>query len=296
MSFQNVKHQKRAADVLKRLLEAGRLPHAMLFVGPKDAGELPMAREIAKSLFCASPKNADSCDECANCRRVEQNTHPDFVLIAPEEGAASIKVEAVREVIARANLKPFEAPCKFFVIDQAELMNEVAQNAFLKTLEEPQGRTYFVLITQAPDKLLNTIRSRCQTHYFVAASNSAEADEEVRAAAKEVTDFLVYDLPAKKSAFAAPDLSKLDRESLKKVLDELILYFRDILLVQNECGELLSDARYLPEKQRLAKSFAPDALVERIEFISRMKEKLQEMANAKIVTALFWEEMEQNVR
>lgn len=289
MSFKNVKDQSEIAERLQSLLKSSRLPHAMLFIGPLGAGQLEMAKETAKSLFCPEAKNRNACDECAVCRRVNQSSHPDFAVIGTEEKSSVIKVEAIREIIARANMKPFEAPYKVFVVEEADLMNEVSQNAFLKTLEEPPGNTLFILISQAPDKLLSTIRSRCQTFHFRPPKEAALYDEDTQTLCREMIQFLSYDLPAKKSTFSAPDLGELDREEFKKVLDYLMEYFRDALLLRSGAKELTNYSDHVIEKERIAKKFTESELIERIEGLGELKEKLQEMMNLRIVTALLWE-------
>ncbi|PIU39874.1 MAG: DNA polymerase III subunit delta', partial [Candidatus Omnitrophica bacterium CG07_land_8_20_14_0_80_50_8] len=166
MPFQKIANRPNVIPALRGAFEKGRLPHALLFQGPVNSGQREAAVELAKICFCENKKELAPCGSCAHCRQVNQNTHPDFFVLALGDEARELKVEAIRDLIAKANYKPFSACAKIFVIDQADRMNEIAQNAFLKTLEEPPGRTVFVLISSSPQQLLATIRSRVQTLHF----------------------------------------------------------------------------------------------------------------------------------
>ncbi len=121
-------------DAVKAALEKGKLPHALLFLGPQDAGQSEAARELARILFCRERKGASACGKCISCRQCQAGNHPDLRVVQPEDDSKSIKIEQVREMKAQANLRPFQADSKVFIIDRAETLNEAAQNALLKTL------------------------------------------------------------------------------------------------------------------------------------------------------------------
>ena len=135
MSFQKINNQPQVIEALKKAIEKDRLPHALLFQGPAGSGQRKAATELSKAIFCENKKGLESCETCYHCRQISQNTHPDFSLLEPEEDARDIKVEEIRQLIERASFKPFSANAKVFVIDQADRLNAIAQNAFLKTLE-----------------------------------------------------------------------------------------------------------------------------------------------------------------
>ena len=101
-------------------------------------------------------------------KNVKLEKNPDLILIEPEE--KEIKISQIRELIWKLSLKPYAAPLKVAIIDKSHLMNQEAQNCFLKTLEEPKENTYLVLITEHPDSLLSTILSRCQSIKFYPVS------------------------------------------------------------------------------------------------------------------------------
>ena len=167
--------------ILRRLLKAGRVPHSLLFAGADGVGKRQFALELAKSIVCQNPNAGEACDRCASCRRADNfnapktddrdafkrvvfTEHPDIGLILPFN--KNILVDAVRDLETEANFRPFEAAARFFLIDDADKMNDSASNALLKTLEEPPATSYIFLISSRPDALLPTIRSRCQTLRF----------------------------------------------------------------------------------------------------------------------------------
>ncbi len=176
MSLHTVVGQPRAVHALQRALDAKQLSHALLFVGPDGVGKETCAFRLAQALVCTqSPWHG--CEKCAACVRVVNRQHPDVsVLIADAEAVErgwagksdfaqtpswDIRIEQIRRLQERLSLRALEAPFKVALVLGADAMNPPAQNALLKTLEEPSANTVLVLVTSMPDRLLPTIRSRC---------------------------------------------------------------------------------------------------------------------------------------
>jgi DNA polymerase-3 subunit delta' len=152
--------------ILQRSLERGRVGHAYLFSGESISELETLARSLAKALNCASPEprakaGLSSCGRCPNCRRIEQFNHPDILWVRPESKLRTITIEQIRDVLHAVNLKPTEASWKAAILVAADRMNVQAANAFLKTLEEPPPRSLLILLSGEPQRLLETIRSRC---------------------------------------------------------------------------------------------------------------------------------------
>ena len=170
--------QERAVAALERALREGRVAHAYLFVGPERVGKHTLALKLAQALNCeravgagapayeGEERAAEPCGECSPCRRIANGIHADVQAVTVEEGEEGsqkgIHVSQIREVERIAALKPFEGRCRAVIIDPAEEMNAAAQNAFLKTLEEPPPQVVFALVTADESRLLPTIRSRCR--------------------------------------------------------------------------------------------------------------------------------------
>jgi DNA polymerase III subunit delta' len=168
MAFKDFPGQEQAAQLLQRSLERGRLAHAYLFTGHQLDELEALARALAKTLNCQRPvqsKNGraaiDCCDTCLACRKIEHATHADVHWVRPESKSRVIVIEQMRDLMHEINLKPTEAEYKVAVIVAADRLNVQAANAFLKTLEEPPAKSVLILLTTEPQRLLETILSRC---------------------------------------------------------------------------------------------------------------------------------------
>ncbi|MCB9519597.1 MAG: DNA polymerase III subunit delta' [Myxococcales bacterium] len=164
MSFASIRGHQRALDILKRSIHAGRVHHAYLFAGPDGVGKRRVALALAAAVNCAAPVDGDACGQCGSCHKVASDTHPDVLVVEPD--GRFIKIDQVRDLQARSRYRPYEGARRVFVIDGAELLRDEAANALLKGLEEPRGDTMFVLVSSQPQRLLTTIRSRCQELRF----------------------------------------------------------------------------------------------------------------------------------
>ena len=164
MAFADVLGHERIRDLLGRALASGRLPPALLFVGPRGVGKRTLALAVARALLCPDgASQGDACGKCPACHRSGKALHPDLFLAEPEGATLTLKIERVRDLVREIDARPFEASARAIVIDDAHTMTEQAQNALLKSLEEPPPTSHVFLVTPSPQTLLPTIRSRCQT-------------------------------------------------------------------------------------------------------------------------------------
>lgn len=174
-TFAQILGQDSAIQLLRRAAAADRLPHGLLFAGPSGVGKATTARALAALVLCQSPTASEPCGRCESCRLMSgpQPNHPDYRLITKElirfhdktglSKGIDLSIRVVRaELIEPAGRKPVMGRGKVFIVEEAELMSAAAQNALLKTLEEPAGRTAIILLTDEPGALLATVRSRCQ--------------------------------------------------------------------------------------------------------------------------------------
>jgi len=165
MSFADIRDQDVPVKLLRNTIERGRIPHGLLFWGPGGVGKRLAAVEMAKAVMCQDP-GRDACDTCLSCRKVVSGNHPDLAVVAPRKKSRIIDVETVETINELASLRPYESAWRVFIIQDADRMGIPAQNHLLKTLEEPPGRSLFMLITELPGALLPTTRSRCQRLRF----------------------------------------------------------------------------------------------------------------------------------
>jgi hypothetical protein len=148
---------------LSALCRSSRLPHALLFAGPSGAGKYAFAENFARAiLYQKETRQAKLIDDWI----CDRSPHPDLHYVTPLEGKKEITVEAIRETCSKVRLKPYFGVAAVVIIDHAESMNTAASNALLMTLEDPPSHAYFVLVTDAPHRLLETIVSRCQIVNF----------------------------------------------------------------------------------------------------------------------------------
>ena len=142
-------------------LEQDRLAHALMIEGPAGCGKTVLASAMAAKLLCSEDLSM-ACGQCRSCKLLPGGAHPDYFKLHPQEDSEVIKVDQVRNLIARLDLTTSISECKVAYIHPAESMNSAAANALLKSLEEPAGNTVLILVSDNPGRLPITIRSRCQ--------------------------------------------------------------------------------------------------------------------------------------
>lgn len=177
MAFKDFPEQDQSVRLLQRSLERGRLGHAYLFTGDELAELESVARTLAKTLNCQQPvRNGqgeaviDCCDACPSCRKIDADNHADVHWARPESKSRVITIDQMRELMREIQLKPNDAEYKVTIIAGADRMNPQAANAFLKTLEEPPSKSVLILLSTEPQRLLETILSRCLRLNFSAES------------------------------------------------------------------------------------------------------------------------------
>jgi DNA polymerase III subunit delta' len=169
--FRDVIGHRRLITLLSRAIAHDTLPPALLFAGPPGVGKRRTAVAVAQVLNCLQPiahesiLERDACGTCASCRRIERRVHPDILILEPGE-TGTIKIDDVRDVITAAGYRPFEGRRRVAIVDEADALLGAAQNALLKTLEEPPSASFFILVSSMPDALLPTVLSRCSRLRF----------------------------------------------------------------------------------------------------------------------------------
>ena len=180
--FENIYGHDRVKSVLARMIEKDRLHHGLCFYGPSGIGKRLTAFETARAMLCL---RRTGCGECPHCRKLLSGNHPDYLEVRPD--GADIKVHQIREIAENLHYRPFEGRARMVVLDGVERMREEAANAFLKSLEEPPGYVYFILVTADLKALLPTIRSRCQKIAFQSLTREDKAAILVKRFGKDET-------------------------------------------------------------------------------------------------------------
>lgn len=166
MSFRDIKGQDRAIEYLENSMANNRIAHAYLFSGPEGVGKKLAALNFAKALNCIEKPGARPCDLCRSCKKIDAFNHPDVSLLKPEKEGSVIKIDDIRAMIMSIGRKPYEGRYKVVMIEEADAMRYDAQNALLKTLEEPPPESVLVLVTGNIKALFPTIVSRAQVIGF----------------------------------------------------------------------------------------------------------------------------------
>lgn len=151
-----------AYQQLAQQLEQNRLPHALLLVGPNGLGKEAAALHFCQLLHCTAPNHNEPCGHCDACVLFSAGNCPDHLLITPEEAGKNILIEQIRAVVKFSHHTAIQGGYRTVVVSPAERMNWNAQNALLKTLEEPGSKTLLILVVEQLNHLLPTVISRCQ--------------------------------------------------------------------------------------------------------------------------------------
>jgi len=286
LSFKDIRGQDSAVNFLKRAVESDRAAHAYIFTGPAGVGKSLTAVNFAKLLNCSSKSGEKPCDECSSCRKIGASNHPDVFLLKPEKEGSSIGIGRVREVIKNIGLKPYEAKKKVYIIDGAASLTEEAQNALLKTLEEPPSDSVIIFIVESIGDLFPTIESRSQILKFyplkvddislvlrkvykldadraLFLSRLANGSTGLALKLNEEKFFERRSAVLKglvDGSFFDSDFEGLTRPIVRSYLDMMLTWYRDILIAKaaaGHCGLLLvnADKSDIIEKEAVSLDF-----------------------------------------
>ncbi len=159
--FHQVVKQEHVIQTLKNAIQSKRVPHALLFTGPRGTGKTTIARILAKAMNCKRISESEPCNECQSCIEI---THGNAADVFEIDGASNNSVDQVRELRENSKYLPIHSSHKIYIIDEVHMLSTAAFNALLKTIEEPPPHILFFFATTEPHKIPITILSRCQRH------------------------------------------------------------------------------------------------------------------------------------
>lgn len=318
-------------DIIQHLQNAillGKVSHAYIFQGEKGSGKKTLASTFAMTLQCEK-KGTDPCEECASCKRALSKNHPDIIQVTHEK-PNSIGIEDIRtQLIEDVAIKPYCSPYKIYIINEAEKLTLQAQNALLKTIEEPPAYVIVLLLTSNADALLPTISSRCVTLNFRPVQDSMvkeylmenlhlpDYQAQIDAAfaqgnigkAKQIAEsedfammaerafrllYKVRDLELHELIERIKELSE-EKHSIYELLDLYVMWFRDVLLFKatREVDGLVFKDQLNHIKERAKKS-SYEGIECMIDAIEKAKERLHSNVNFDLVMELLFLTIREN--
>ena len=318
--FRDIAGHRHLLELVAGAASRGTLPPSLIFGGPEGVGKRLAAVALAQFVNCLSRKDGDldCCGTCAACTRISRGLHGDVLVVEPGE-TGSIKIDQVREAIDQTGYRPFEGRRRVIIVNDADAMQHVAQNALLKTLEEPPSASMFVLVTSRPDMLLPTVRSRCQRlrfgrvpaqeiadvlvrrHGYAATDAHAAASiadgsiglaldggvdtfVEARQTAAEVLQGAASGDTRRRLAIAKRLAGKADRDDLRRRLRAMASILRDLGALGERADEqCLANADLLGPLRRLEGSYDRGRVTEAFAAVDRALDAIDRNASPKIV-------------
>lgn len=283
MSWRSIRGHDELVAAFREVVGRGRLGHAYLFVGPSGIGKRTFAVELARSLLCeresfsisfsgGKGQGEGACGECPACIQVDARTHPDFQLLGLPGDRHEFPIEEMQKLVSHLALKPARGRHRVAVVDDAESLSTEAANCFLKTLEEPPPDSLLILIAVSAERLLPTIRSRCQIIRFNALAPTVLADLILAEGLAEHPDAARRLAEASRGSLeTARWLARPEVQSLQRQMDDL-LRTRPVnpvalgQLLGRFCEEGVKESAAKRERARVALALLADLLHKRLAF------------------------------
>jgi DNA polymerase-3 subunit delta' len=256
--FLTVGHPAAAAAVHAML--SSHVPHAVLLAGPASVGKHALALDLAAGLLCAGAAGGDRpCRSCRACRMVEHGNHPDLHILEPEGPGGQVGIggkdrRGVRDLVTELALLPLEGVARVAIVREAHRMNDDAQSALLKTLEEPPSGTTLILVADDEERLLPTVRSRCaRVRFGILGSRDIETLLEARGLADPPTAARLARLAGGRSGLAVAYASAAGAETVRNEIGRILLD----LLEAGRAERLVAAKELLGRAATLAGLLAP---------------------------------------
>lgn len=278
VSLSQLDRQPRVRQFLCQAVKGGKLSHSYLFSGAEGSGRRQAALALAKAMVCEH----HGCNKCEECVRVDRNSHPDVVVLAPES-ATGYLIGQIKQVISQMSLAPVRGRAKVYIFTQADRLKGTAANALLKTIEEPPEQVMFIFIAPSRESVLNTIVSRCQQVPFHTLSQQMAEREVERICGLAGPNVRVALAVAKTPEEAASYLLSGERRATR---DRCVDFLRRVDMMDNwdvlVFAQRLGEAIQLPVDAIREEQESQDKVAS--EFLSSSAMKLMDKAHKRQLT------------
>ena len=293
------------------------LGHAYLFVGPIRVGKTSTAVRIAQLANCEKVISGGPCGSCESCVKISKTIHPDVVLLTADE-SGSVKIEAVRQLTRLLQLKPYEGKKKVCIIKNIEDLTVEGANALLKTLEEPSADSLLLLTTAFPDRVLSTVKSRCQIiHFFsLTAEKLKEHLMSGQNLSEEISHFLAFFSEGNHGLAEKLREQKIyqhkdevmdnfllthdsetflngivsDKDKTRETLQILLSFFRDLILLQTGINSVrLIHKDRIADLKKINSRFSFDEISDCFSEVVKTTQMLEDNFNIKIALTVIKE-------
>lgn len=234
--YDDVYGQKVIVETLKNIVKKKRITHAYLFVGPRGTGKTTVARIFSRAINCKTNIDGEACEECVVCSTEKKENSIDIIEL---DAASNNGIDEIREIKDKSNTLPIVADHKIYIIDEVHMLSTGAFNALLKTLEEPPKHVIFILATTEPQKLPETILSRCQRFDFDLINN-----KEIERCLKNISE----KEKIKISDEAIQEIANISKGGLRdaiSLLDQISTYSNESI----EINKVVEATKQLPKKE-----------------------------------------------
>lgn len=303
MDFKDIAGQEVLVQSLQNAISRNMVANAYIFNGPAGSGKRTLAEIFARAINCKGPDNKP-CNLCSSCKKTIAGVNPDITYIKPSGN--SIKIDQIRRLIGDISVKPYENDCRVIIVQNGDKLTSESQDAFLKTLEEPEGNNIFILLTENYNTLLPTIISRCQVYNILRVNrddaksvlgrlgfgNAEEIefaiaksdgiigkaieilkDKDFRRHPKEYEELLEVILEGgREELFSFSERIIESKDDGIKLLLFLLSFFRDILVIKDVEGNeyMINQDISLNIMERYDKRFREENLFEIIDLIKQI--------------------------
>jgi len=319
MSFAQIEGQQRAAKILQKEIATSSLAGAYLFVGPAGVGKTFTALNFAKVLNCRRG-GIDSCDKCSSCIKIDHLNHPDVQIIQPE--GDSLKIDQIRVLKRGAAYKLYEGKKRVWIIEEANKFTLEAANSALKIMEEPPPDTVFILISETEREILPTILSRCEIVRFFSLSPEQireiiinylpqdspkvplivnlsrgsikkallliKKEENILKERENIINKLSRNITVDEIFELVANWKNFDEEELKEILNMILFWFRDLLLLKEGGGTNLINIDKIKKLKEEEKRYSYFAIQDAINTIEATRSYLKSNVKPKLALENMW--------